>query len=92
VLYALHEKVGDRVWRALEKDWAARYAGKSVTTDEWIAFVSRYTHRNLTGFLREWVYGTKTPPMPGHPDWETEPGATAARASSAARHLEAFGR
>jgi hypothetical protein len=24
-------------------------------------------------FLRDWVYGTKTPPMPGHQDWKTNP-------------------
>ena len=30
-------------------------------------------------FLRDWVYGTKTPPMPGHPDWTTNPPGTARR-------------
>ncbi|HEX4672478.1 MAG TPA: hypothetical protein VH279_09435 [Solirubrobacteraceae bacterium] len=29
--------------------------------------------RNLTGFLRNWLHGTKTPPMPGHPDWTVDP-------------------
>jgi hypothetical protein len=29
--------------------------------------------RNLTGFLRNWLYGTKTPPMPGHPDRTVDP-------------------
>ena len=23
--------------------------------------------------LRNWAYGTKTPPMPGHPDWTVDP-------------------
>ena len=50
----------------------------------------------MTRFLRDWLYGTTTPPMPGHPDWETAAApvatATAARASSAARKLERFGR
>ena len=89
VLFALHEKIGDRTWRALEKEWAARYAGRSATTDEWIAFVAKFTRRaDMTRFLREWVYGTKVPPMPGHPDWTTGSGATAARASSAALAFE----
>lgn len=49
------------------------------------AFVNRSTHRNLTAFLREWVYGTKVPPMPGHPEWVTEPPArTTKRAPTAA--------
>ena len=29
--------------------------------------------RHLTGFLRDWLYGTKTPRMPGHPDWTVTP-------------------
>jgi hypothetical protein len=24
-------------------------------------------------FLNAWIYGTTTPPMPGHPDWTVEP-------------------
>ncbi|HET7831076.1 MAG TPA: hypothetical protein VFL03_16100 [Candidatus Limnocylindrales bacterium] len=24
-------------------------------------------------FLGDWVYGEKTPPMPGHPDWTVTP-------------------
>ena len=28
---------------------------------------------DVTPFLRDWLYGTKTPPMPGHPDWTVEP-------------------
>jgi aminopeptidase N len=86
VLFALHEKIGDATWRALQREWAQRYAGKSVTTGDWIAFVNRYTHRDLTKFLRDWLYGTRTPPMPGHEDWTTDPpaGGTATARSGAA--------
>jgi aminopeptidase N len=96
VLFALHEKVGDRTWRALMKEWTQRYEGESVSTDDFIAFVDRSVRGDMTRFLRDWLYGTTTPPMPGHPDWETAeaPGATAsaARASSAARRMERFRR
>jgi hypothetical protein len=34
---------------------------------------STVTGRNLGPFLRRWVYGTTTPPMPGHPDWTVDP-------------------
>jgi hypothetical protein len=44
-LFALHEKVGDRTWRALMKEWAQRYEGQSVSTDDFIAFVDRNVHR-----------------------------------------------
>ena len=45
-------------------------------------------HRDLRGFLSMAV-GTKTPPMPGHPDWTvTPPGApTTLRSDSAASVL-----
>jgi aminopeptidase N len=84
VLYALRQKIGDREWRGLQREWAQRYAGKSVTTEDWIKFVNRSTGRNLTGFLRDWLYGTKTPPMPGHPDWETTNASSASGRSSTA--------
>ena len=52
------------------------YEGESASTDEFIALASRVAHRNLGPFLRDWLYGSKTPPMPGHPDWTVnEPGA-----------------
>ena len=72
------------------KEWAQRYEGQSVSTDDFIAFVDRNVHGDLTRFLRDWLYGTKTPPMPGHADWEAEARATAsaARMSSAVRHFE----
>jgi hypothetical protein len=25
--------------------------------------------QELATFLNDWLYGAKTPPMPGHPDW-----------------------
>jgi aminopeptidase N len=91
VLYALHEKVGDRTWRALMKEWVQRYEGESVSTDDFIAFVDRNVRGDMTRFLRDWLYGTTTPPMPGHPDWETAGApvatATAARKSAAVRHF-----
>jgi len=30
-------------------------------------------------FLRDWLYGTKTPRMPGHPDWTVTPVSSALR-------------
>jgi hypothetical protein len=35
-------------------------------------------------FLNAWVYGTTTPPMPGHPDWTVDPAATTAARTLAA--------
>jgi hypothetical protein len=35
--------------------------------------VNRVTGQNLTGMLNAWLYGPTTPPMPGHPEWKTNP-------------------
>jgi hypothetical protein len=44
--------------------------------------------RDLRPFLEDWVYGTETPPMPGHPDLTVNPvekGAGALHAPAAGR-------
>ena len=78
-------------FQRIERAWVARYrdrVGDAPTTS------SRSPRRSRTAtcaaFLRAWVYGTKTPPMPGHPDWKadpvtTTPPALANRASQPAR-------
>jgi aminopeptidase N len=92
VLYALRQVIGDRTFRELEREWAQRYEGESVGTEDFIALASRISGRNLAPFLRDWVYGTETPPMPGHPDWQPAPVTSGARRSqSAARALELRG-
>lgn len=73
VLFALRQKVGPAAFDRLERSWAQANAGTSRSTDDFIAFASRSTGRDLGGFLRAWLYGTHTPPMPGHPDWTVDP-------------------
>lgn len=73
VLYALRQVIGDETFRRLERRWAQRFEGESVSTDDFIAFASKVAGRDLGPFLREWVYGTKSPAMPGHPDWTVNP-------------------
>jgi aminopeptidase N len=73
VLYALREKIGARAFERLEREWVRRYANESVGTDEFIALASMVARQDLSGFLREWLYGTTTPPMPNHPDWTVDP-------------------
>ena len=76
VLYALRQVVGARTFERIEREWVARYRDRVATTDDFIALASQVSHRDLRGFLRAWVYGTKTPPMPGHPDWKADPVTT----------------
>jgi len=79
VLYALRQVVGERTFYEIERRWAQRYEGESASTADFIALASRVSRRDLGPFLRDWLYGSKTPPMPGHPDWTVNaPGAAPA--------------
>jgi aminopeptidase N len=73
VLYALRQVVGDAAFRAIERGWPQRFGGGPASTTDFIAFASQVAHQDLTTFLTEWLYGTTTPPMPGHPDWTVDP-------------------
>ncbi len=69
----------------LERRWAQANEGDSVGTSDFIALASRVAGRNLRPFLSDWLFGTETPPMPGHPDWEVLPVEEGAPAASVAR-------
>jgi aminopeptidase N len=89
-LYALRQKIGDAAFQRVERAWVSRYSGDSVSTHDFIALASRVSGQDLTAFLTAWLYGTKSPPMPGHPDWVAiQPADTAARAF-AAPQLQSF--
>lgn len=72
VLYALREKMGADAFDRLERAWPARYRDRSVGTADFVALASRIAGRDLSGFLDGWLYGAKTPPMPGHPHWHSK--------------------
>ena len=72
-LYALRQKIGGKAFAAVERRWVAQYRGRSASTDDFIALASRVSARDLRTFLIAWLYGTRTPPMPGHPDWTVDP-------------------
>jgi aminopeptidase N len=90
VLYALRQKIGDPAFRTLEREWVRRFSGSSASTADFIALASEVSRQDLTGFLRAWVYGTTTPPMPGHPDWTQAPAAPAARTFAEPRRFDAL--
>ncbi|SDM35109.1 Peptidase family M1 [Streptomyces sp. cf386] len=73
VLYALRNLVGEAAFNALERAFLARYRNSSATTEDYIAVASEVSGQDVSGFLRDWLYGTKTPRMPGHPDWTVTP-------------------
>ncbi|MDQ0991979.1 M1 family metallopeptidase [Streptomyces sp. V3I7] len=73
VLYALREEVGEETFGRIERTWVTRYQGRAAGTREFIALASEVAGRDLTQFLKAWLYGPRTPPMPGHPDWQVDP-------------------
>ena len=86
VLYALRQQIGNRAFDRLERTWVSKYRGKSASTKDFIKLASKVSGKSQTAFLRAWLYGTTTPPMPGHSDWVVDP-AKAQLKSSAARGL-----
>ena len=86
MLYALHNRVGERKFYEIQREWAKRFGGESATTLDFIllaAWVSR-DPGVVPFFLLRWVYGNTIPPMPGHPDWVAPP-ATDAPVAAASR-------
>jgi aminopeptidase N len=72
VLYALRQQVGVETFGRIERAWVTRYEGRSASTKDFIRLASQVSGQDLDGFLSSWLYGTSTPPMPGHPDWTVE--------------------
>lgn len=83
-LYALRQRVGDATFRQIERAWVSRYRDGVASTADFIALASRVSGQDLGRFLNRWIYGTTTPPMPGHPDWTVDPVETAAARTLAA--------
>ncbi|MGW7006698.1 M1 family metallopeptidase [Streptomyces sp. NPDC054933] len=69
-LYALRQEIGDAAFRRLERAWVNRYRDGNASTADFVALASRVARRDLFGFLHAWLYGERTPAMPGHPDWQ----------------------
>ena len=86
VLYALRQKVGTAAFQRIERDLGARATTATSASHERLhrARRRRSPAATSTGFLRDWLYGTTTPPMPGHPDWKVDPVVEAAPAKALA--------
>ncbi|MFE2052283.1 M1 family metallopeptidase [Streptomyces sp. NPDC059459] len=69
VLYALRQEIGRAAFERLERTWVTRHRDGTATTADFVRLASEVSGRDLGAFLQGWLYGQKTPPMPGHPDW-----------------------
>ncbi|MFD8130090.1 M1 family metallopeptidase [Streptomyces mirabilis] len=73
VLYALREKVGEGAFERIERSWVTKYQGRAAGTQDFVALASEVAGEDLKPFLTPWLFGDRTPPMPGHPDWQVDP-------------------
>jgi len=84
VLYALREKVGAAAFDRIEQAFLQRYRNSTADTHDFIETASAVAGQDLRGFLTDWLYGTKTPPMPNHPGWKVTPAPSRARSADGA--------
>ncbi|TLS47481.1 M1 family metallopeptidase [Streptomyces montanus] len=71
VLYALRQEIGHPAFERLERTWVNAHRDDIATTADFQRLASAVAGRDLGGFFKAWLYGEKTPPMPGHPDWRS---------------------
>ncbi|WP_329380680.1 M1 family metallopeptidase [Streptomyces sp. NBC_01716] len=73
VLYALRQEIGAGEFRRLERDWVRDHRDGTASTADFTRLASAVAGRDLSDFFRAWLYGSRTPPMPGHPKWKSDP-------------------
>lgn len=71
VLFALRQEIGEARFGELERRWVSDHKDGTATTADFVGLASEVAGRDLAGFLQGWLYGAKTPPMPGHTDWRS---------------------
>ncbi|MFH8801105.1 M1 family metallopeptidase [Streptomyces sp. NPDC017936] len=70
VLYALRQEIGTRAFERLERAWVRDHRDSTASTADFRRLAAQISGRDLTDFFTDWLYGEKTPPMPGHPEWK----------------------
>ncbi|MEU6331372.1 M1 family metallopeptidase [Streptomyces sp. NPDC047049] len=70
VLYALRQKIGTAAFDRLERTWVQRHRDGVADTADFVQLSSQVAGQDLTGFFQDWLYGDRTPPVPGHPEWQ----------------------
>ncbi|BCL27257.1 M1 family metallopeptidase [Streptomyces aurantiacus] len=71
VLYALREEIGRSAFEQLQRAWVSAHHDGVADTADFVRLASGIAGRDLSGFFKAWLYGEKTPPMPGHADWRS---------------------
>jgi aminopeptidase N len=63
-VHALRRDVGDQVFFALLKSWAAEHRDGNVSTADFIAAAEKASGRDLTSLFDAWLYGKTAPSRP----------------------------
>ena len=64
-LHALRLQVGDEIFFEILKTYSQRFAGRYVTTADFLTVVNEVSDRDLTGFLSQWLYEETLPTQRG---------------------------
>ncbi|CAM5328897.1 M1 family metallopeptidase [Streptomyces aurantiogriseus] len=70
VLYALRQEIGRRAFDQLENAWVRVHRDSTATTADFQRLAEQISGHDLEAFFKSWLYGEKTPAMPGHPEWK----------------------
>lgn len=74
VLYALQQRIGVHAFAEVERRFVERFRNRNASTKDFVDVAVEVSgDPGVRAFLAEWLYGEKTPPMPGHPDWKVDP-------------------
>jgi aminopeptidase N len=65
-LHALRERVGDRVFFQILRQWAQRPRGGNVTTRDFIDFAEDVSGAELDDYLESWLYSKRKPKVRRH--------------------------
>lgn len=92
VLYALRERIGEKAFMKLERRLLAERRNRTISTEDYIDAAARISaDSGVRAFLEDWLYGSKIPPMPNHPDWKPEPVPTMRTRSRARVQTDRYG-
>ncbi|WP_282792331.1 M1 family metallopeptidase [Streptomyces sp. CC224B] len=89
VLYALRQEIGRPAFEHLEREWVRVHRDGNATTADFVRLASQISGRNLHEFFQAWLYGAKTPPMPGYPKWKSAAPGTKLPARGGSGHAAA---
>jgi aminopeptidase N len=64
-LQALRVQVGDPAFRDIVRTWTSRYAGRAVTTADFVALAEEVSGQQLDGLFDTWLYTSGRPALPG---------------------------